>query len=267
MDAETRPPFGQAETRPPWPPGPDDPATSPPVFVAPDEPLASGPRPPRGFAGLAWIVIILAACAAIFLPKLQAEPAQVRRQQDAVGLTLMRLQGRYIVGVTDLGLLEGSMAYEQIRQSLNVGSPGQRQRVVVLAAELAGPAAAGQAFEELDLLIEQEQIRATPPFELTPDEAAVQGVLGKLYPVIDEDDEAAAAALPGRVADLTADERAILDDQLDWFGQLALLPPGTTNVADREDVLAPTRRTALAMVGGFMVLAIGGLGGFAGLIL
>ncbi|MHC4948462.1 MAG: lysostaphin resistance A-like protein [Planctomycetota bacterium] len=118
----------------------------PPAWPAPDRPEPADPVPGTGGgspvgAVLAWLVIV-ATVTAVVVMNHSAPAPRTPGGEDPVALLLTRMQGQYIVGAAKLQEQSGGgsgILYAQARKSLNVGTVGQRQRFVVLAAELQGP--------------------------------------------------------------------------------------------------------------------------------
>ena len=258
----------------------------PPAWPAPDRPEPADPVPGTGGgspvgAVLAWLVIV-ATVTAVVVMNHSAPAPRTPGGEDPVALLLTRMQGQYIVGAAKLQEQSGGgsgILYAQARKSLNVGTVGQRQRFVVLAAELQGPDEAARCLAELDDLIADR--RAAPGgFALDEDRAAVQATLHRLYPPVepvdpdgpaagadDEDeDDPAAAALLARIDALAAPDRTRLVDGLGWFGELALLPADTADTAGRDRVMVPAWRVVYVLFGAVGGLAVLGLGGFIGLV-
>ncbi len=217
--------------------------------VPPETPSSVPPR--RGWLVLAWIIIL--AVVAVILWRYETAPSQDRQRYD---LVTMRLQGRYLVGAAEvqeryLGVKKSGreMLYEQARSSLDRGTYPQRLRFVVLAGELKGPGEAREQLRQIDRKYRQHC--GDPPDE----EAETARILDHLYDVRGGD--------AGDGVPLPEDQQQKLRQRLDWFGELALTPPGS-DAAAREAVLAPAYRTVWTIVG-FAVFILGM--GLAGLVL
>ena len=217
---------------------------------------------------VAWVVILAVAVYVIAgghqPPDESSEDDDL---QDAVGLILVELQGKYLIGAARLTPINAPAMYVQSEQMLNLGTLGQRQRFIVLAAELAGPAAARSSLEQLDRLIEAPSVGE--PLQLDPDQATVQRVLHDLYPAgLDELDLEQARIIAGQAA-ISPPDRMVLVDRLGWFGRLAVsgLSGGGGDMEVRDGLLAAATTLAIVMVG----IAIVGIGalfiGVAGLVL
>ncbi|MDY7110681.1 MAG: type II CAAX endopeptidase family protein [Planctomycetota bacterium] len=244
---------------------------------APMEPAAAPERRggPRGFTALAWVLIILMVALRLVL---LAMVEQDTVGPDLVGRTLMRIQGRYLVGAAQVAG-EGPALYSQ-STALNAGTVDQRLRFAVLAGELAGPGEARKILDGLAGLIHEEEQQTAygeNPFRPRAENREAMALLRKLYAPGGEGigngpaggDTRAGAAEPAELINidaLTADERDALVETLGWFGELALAPPGTENTAAREAVLAPALRTFVAVIVAFVAACIVGFGGFIGLV-
>jgi len=215
------------------------------------------PRPARGFAWIAWIVIIAIGAAHILHSSLSV-PEVEAGTDDPVGDMLIRIQGRYLIGAGQIQPGSGGLLLSQASQ-FDVGTLGQRLRFTVLAGELAGPAEGRQALERLiDLVAEQE----ASGFEPSAPDLEVMRILGVLFPPVDADDPSIADA----VASLTGMERDLLVERLGWYGDLAVVPLDAGDDTARDAALAPALRTFAIILVVFSLAVLAGLGGLAGLI-
>jgi membrane protease YdiL (CAAX protease family) len=229
-----------------------DPADSPTLEPPPVVP-APAPRK-KGHPVLAWIAIVLLVTISVWHPW----ESGVSKKGGGPGgeqtnLVLLRLQGRYVVGAEAL-LDSGGRArlYQQL-QSIGTDSVPQRLRVAVLGGELIGPEEAEKQLHALRGEV------AAKPAEDRPEDAALMGVLERLY----RDYHDGHLDAPS-VSDA---ERARVRQELGWFGELALAPRDGPDREARAAVLAPAHRTALVLVGGLGTLAGVGLFGLTGLVL
>ncbi len=203
--------------------------------------------PPRkGQPLVAWLVIL--AVVAFILWRYETVSPQQRQRYD---LVTMRLEGRYIVGVAGLAerfLGDQKSGLQQLykeMQNLNRGTYPQRLRFVVLAGELKG---ADEAREQLHVINRKYRDHCGEP---PPEEAETAQILDHLYTARIEKPEAAS---------LPEGEQEKLRQRLDWFGQLALTPPGSNSDA-RSVVLAPAYRTVWALLGaGVLMFSLGLVG-------
>jgi membrane protease YdiL (CAAX protease family) len=215
--------------------------------------LITAPSPPsaparKGWPLLAWLVIL--AAIAFILWRYQTVSPEEHQRYDLVN---MRLQGRLLVGMAYrffAAKKSGRQSlYEEARNSLNRGTYAQRLRFVVLAGELAGPEEARKQLTQIDRKYREHC--GDPPAE----DAETARILENLYEVRAEN--------PKNVASLPKDEQQKLRQQLDWFGDLALAPPGGDDDAARAALLAPAYRTVWAILGtGAFMFALG----FTGLV-
>ena len=193
------------------------------------------------------------------------EPSEGDDLQDTVGLVVVELHGKYLIGAARMTPMSGPALYDKFEPMLNVGSLAQRQRFIVLAAELAGPAAARSRLEELDRLIDAPTVGE--PLTLDPDQATVQRVLHELYPAgLDELDEeqARVVAAKATISDL---DREVVADRLGWFGRLAVSGLSGQDTEVRDGLMASATAVAIAIFS-VATVGIGGLVvGFAGLVL
>jgi len=229
-----------------------NPDTAPPGESTQTPTTSSGPR---GRAGIAWIVIAFMALLTIGL-HLIPQDADAVDGEDPIGLLMMQMQAQYIVGSTTFAG-NADKFYEESKVTLDVGTLGQRQRFVVLAAELQGGAEAGRLLDELDGLIEDESRAEPDPFEPSARELAIQAVLRKLYPASEESD-----APPSER--LSAPEQELLLSEFGWFGELAL--SSDAGESERDAILAPARRVAFVLLGSVIAMILAAGCGLVGLI-
>ncbi len=224
-----------------------------------ESPLDHGPREPRPArwrAPVAWLVIA-AACT---LWAARPWDGEEGAGGDAVGLVIARIQATYLVGVARLLGTEGAPLYTQARTTLDAGTVGQRQRFVLVAAELAGPGEARQRLEELDATIADPPVG--PPPELDEAELHVQQVLHALFP------PELADAEPGEARRIARDAASSLSPAdrsrlaaLGWFGELSL------QGEPRSRALRSAADVALVLIGAAIAGGLAVMAGFAGLVL
>jgi membrane protease YdiL (CAAX protease family) len=190
-------------------------------------------------------------------------------------LTAMKLEGRYLVGVN--AAFPQKIFEQPSVQALRQGSVDQRLRFVVLANELAGPAVALKELARLDQEMAQYQVQPTV------EQSRLRNLLGRLY----QDYQHGLWTAPA----LTAADRTLLRNKLDWFGDLALAPAGNSATGDgiafmgggaatvvilaqskapdpeqRNAVLGLARRTVVVFIATLILMLLVGLAGFVGLI-
>ncbi len=192
--------------------------------------MGTTPQQPRvrtSLTAAAWIVIV-AVCAFV------AWRAADESGSNAAGGAEFehRLMERLRVGLA--GSSPGKTLKMGGREDLDGGSIVDRQRSVVVVAEVDGPAAAHAKLARLD----------APARAAGGDAAAVERVLDDLYPASPPAEETQAA----RALCVSAADRALLVTQLGWCGRLALAPEGA-DAAERDAVTAGARRTVLAVFG------------------
>ena len=211
------------------------------------------------------MVILAVAAYTITGHRPSGEPSEGDDLQDTVGLVVVELHGKYLIGAARMMPMSGPALYDKSGPMLNVGSLAQRQRFIVLAAELAGPAAARSRLEELDRLIDAPTVGE--PLTLDPDQATVQRVLHDLYPAgLDELDEEQARVVAGQatIPDL---DREVVVNRLGWFGRLAVSGLAGQDTEVRDGLMASATAVAIAIFS-VATVGIGGLVvGFAGLVL
>ncbi len=209
------------------------------------------PAPRRGWPVVAWLIILSLVG---YLVYRNATHAVVREgERSTAWLLTVQSQGRYLVGVARLAELLGQKSpdlAETARTNMDQGPYSQRLRYAVVAGELAGPARAREALEEL------ETDRRKGELEARDVSIHAARLLRRLYAGYEKDPNSPAV-------DLSESEQQTLREGLGWFGDLALTPAGS-DPAQRTSVLAPAVRTAVTyMVVGVAIL----LGLAAGLVL
>lgn len=220
---------------------------------------------PRGFALAAWLVIAFFVLAAIVMSRLPAPPTQPSAVPGVqIGNKVMELQGRLIVALSQWSSGKDRTDIIEQANALNVGSVSQRQRFIVLVAELKGPDAAHNVLEELDHMIREEQAQADP-IVLTEEEQEVMRALRELYSV--ERSMSDGAPYVPHVEALDQHQRDLLESELGWYGELALAPEGGPDARARADLLRETKVVTVTVISAMGAFALIAFGGFIGLIL
>jgi membrane protease YdiL (CAAX protease family) len=207
-----------------------------------DVPLADEVEPvsPRRFypvafflALAAWgLVVVLVAAAVIRTSLDAAEAAEPTSPDRDIHIYVFRTQARYIVGTHEWFKGQPGANKEQMfeqAKSLFAGTVNQRLRFIPLAGELAGPETALHYLRLLDYRVQKNGVSYTPEQRLQRD------ILHKLYQDY--------AKLRYDAPSVPETERLQLREQLGWFGDLALAPPGqpgaATNIVAVAGVAAP----------------------------
>ncbi len=213
----------------------------------------------RGHAIIAWIGIVAMCASAVLMQQIAANAVSADDEDDPLGVLLMQIQARHVVASGDWLQGDRRALYEQSEGLLNIGSVDQRQRFVILAAELAGVEEARQVLAELEAEL-ADPPRGDPP-ELSEAQADVRGLLQALYgPAASVDDPDQGSMR------LTKDQQELLVQRLGWFGRLALAPPGSQEEADRDSVLAPAYRVSIVLISALTLGLLVGFAGFLGLV-
>jgi membrane protease YdiL (CAAX protease family) len=228
---------------------------------------------------VAWVVILGIVGVEAFGGHFVPASAQTAARDERMGLLVMRMQARYLVGAQATFHPPGM--YEQAKL-LNTGPVGQRLRFVVLAGELRGPQEAHRQLRKLDVAL------AKNGRTYTPRQADTRNLLERLY----RDYEVLRFDAPSLSQKDREDRdgRDRLQDDLGWFGELALAPDGrpyaervvlpaagaaAANVLAekalpdpqaRAQALAPALRTLWTNLGMFGSVCLLGVAGLAGLI-
>ncbi len=210
--------------------------------------------PKRGRPIVAWVVIVLLVTLIFILGIIRTEK-RGKSGEDRLGGTVMELQSKYmelqskyIVGMADYFGSQMTNAAEP----LNAGPIDQRFRYVVVEGELSGPTKAIDLLKELDEKISERGI------QLTPNQRAIQTILNRLYRDYANDRWGAPS--------LSASDRELLQNDLGWFGKLALNPAGGPEPEAREAVHRQAQKTVWMFVTVFAGLAFLCLAGLIGLV-
>jgi membrane protease YdiL (CAAX protease family) len=177
------------------------------------------PTRPRGRPILAWLVI--AAVIGFVVYRGQASQGGWK---ERLGVVLLELQARVLVGQTQILGTKGAELYKQ-SQVLNRGDYSQRLRFAILAGELAGRDEADKLLRRLQKLWADHNVE--PP----PEEARFRDLLERLY----------------QGQPLSAEESKELRQGLGWFGELAL-GSSPEDTGERQAALATARRSALSVM-------------------
>ena len=203
----------------------DDAAGDSPQLPPPADTNVARPRK-RGFARLSWSVILIILGALIVRANLNEGPGEAA-QQERLQEIEFDIQARCLIGTAYFEPASRLKVYDQARP-LDHGSWEQRLRFVVLAGELAGPEEAVSKARTLrDKLMREGNDR--------------QKELAKLLLALYRD----YAGGDYHASSLSEDNRAFLQAQLPWFGELALHPP-----------LEVVNRPGLPAVGGAALLVL-----------
>jgi len=209
-------------------------------------------RPRRkGFAVVAWIVIGIAVCAIIggrlWMEQGAADPHGSGDSRNRA--VVLELQSRYIIGAYHfLGPFGQGLAAEI--DKMNRGGVDQRLRIIALIGETSGPSEASKKLDELDAICRKHDVAPTMNQERARD------VMRAAY----RDFEAGNFNAPS----VTNAERALLVDELGWFGTLALHPKET--VDGRDEAIGPAQTTVFAMFGAISLAGLFICVGFVGII-
>lgn len=222
----------------------------------PTRDASARPELPRGWTAVAWVLICLAVGGLLVLSALAPEEAEADRS-DPIGLTVLKLQARMMVGLHVSGLDTSGQAAASLGQ-LNTGTIGQRLRVAIASAEVVSTERGLEVIEKLQTAVENNS-----DVDFTEDEARALTLIETLLRT-DAEEQVVGASL-------TTDDREFLIDQLDWFGELALVRIDHDNAATsvqgaqglpaREAVVAPAVRLAwLIVFGALMGIGLGLVG-------
>ena len=112
-------------------------------------------RPPRGFAWLAWLVVIL-VIGLMFFNHLWVENGT---DSDPSAI-LFEIQARYLVGASSISPQEKNKLQKEIELMFGKGSARQRMIGAVLMGELIGPEQAAKSLGELEAKFQDGSVEA-----------------------------------------------------------------------------------------------------------
>lgn len=208
-----------------------------PTDVEPTPPPDNAPVKPKGRPIVAWVIILLLVGWTTFLVNRPLSPSAAEEAMPEV----MEGAGKVYVGISTLPNYQRESLYKEIQQ-FNFGPLQFRLRYITLAGELRGPVTAQEELKKLARQLAEHQ--HTP----AKDQQRAMQLLEQLYADYAEQQWSAPS--------LSEQDKAFLQQELDWFGRLALAPAKKDSSQAREEVLAESR-TALAVAGGiigFMLL-------------
>ena len=100
---------------------------------------------------IAWSVIILCVAGLMIAKNTEPEVTQSNNGDDPIGLVLMKLQSRIMIGQNILQPATNTANYESAKEILNIGTIPQRLRFVVIGGEMTGPEEALTLLDDLFL--------------------------------------------------------------------------------------------------------------------
>ncbi|HEY1861291.1 MAG TPA: type II CAAX endopeptidase family protein [Gemmataceae bacterium] len=201
----------------------------------------------RGWPRTAWCIIGLAVLLIALVPPFlhRKKSESVKTAPDAAQMKSQSVTAKYLVAWYNLSGRSDPHVAQNIA-AMDSGRPEQRLDVVVLTGEISGPVAAQQQLERL------RSDWADAAQELTPEQRNVSDLLRRMY----EDFEESHFDAPS----LSLADRQRLQNELGWFGDLALTP-AEAPPAERQAVLSPAYNTLGAILGiGAVLLTLLGIG-------
>lgn len=211
----------------------------------------ASPRLDRPLAILAGLVL-LGLFVLTVIGQNAAPPPEAEQGSPQLGLRVLELEARYLVGTNEIATASGSSQTETLlanAERMETGSVGQRLRHVAVVLELGGVEPAAAALQRLEVDLE------TTSHVPTDDEAATQRRLHSLL-----------GSAAGDPSALEQSDREALRSSLGWFGDL-ILAPRDGDPAARQAVVGPAVRLVWGILTLVTVAAISGLVGFAGLVI
>jgi membrane protease YdiL (CAAX protease family) len=193
---------------------------------------------------LAWIVILVVVSLVVFAGMRRRDSGEGGHQQS--GLTLVHLQGKLLVGAASFPGSDKQDLLEQL-STINAGPYSHRLRYVVLAGELAGPTRALQVLDQTEQLLEESTY--TPSDE----QRKTARLLRETYTGYEEKQWGAPSLSPA--------DRQFLEEELGWFGSLALLPEEGPDKVAREALIGSAANSVMLLgvltLCGLMALIVG----------
>jgi membrane protease YdiL (CAAX protease family) len=222
--------------------------------AAPPEPVHPPHQPvhvsPRGYGIIAWVIIALSSGFLIWEANTSHQDPIAR--QDSISAQF-ELTGKLLVAAADQlspqwkPFIFGQAA--SLKQSKRIA---ERLAYAVLVAELKGPADALSEIEEL----EQQQIAAE---QESSHAVRTSQLIGSLKLIFE-------ARVENREYEISSEERTLLETELGWFGVLAPVTSGTSNLTERQALMAPLQPIPLTLAALVLWYIVCGFIGFASLI-
>lgn len=175
------------------------------------------------------------------------------QEENAFQKVVWEFQGKLALGTADLmGAASDDQLINGIRTEFLSTYDG-RLRLAVLTGELEDPQAATEQLADLQKDVADEDFDPTEPQLQTSE------ILTQLYSEYGEDDWSA----PG----IDASQREFLEEQLGWYGNLALSPKQAPDDAQREALMVEARMLVFSLFSGLFIMLLVGFAGLGGFIL
>jgi membrane protease YdiL (CAAX protease family) len=200
---------------------------------------------------MAWVVIILVVGFETLAPLFVQEDKR-SQTSDSIAAAVDVGQARLLLGLQKLGT-ETPQQRAQLLGKFDSGPVDRRFRYIVLVGELKGPRQAVEALDELHETLAENHVTLDPP------QSRIDDLLERLY----RDYSRRHFDAPS----VSEANRNYLRKQMGWFAQLALAPSGGPNPDGREQLLASSERSAVALIALILLGLLAGLLGFAALVL
>jgi membrane protease YdiL (CAAX protease family) len=203
----------------------------------------------------AWAVV---GAITLFLVSVVAYSQFGKEEQvggDATTMDLMpiQLQGKIVVAQKDFAAMQGMpepSAGAALPKALDSGPYEQRLCYSILVNELSGPTEAIEHIEQTDEAAKDADLA------LTPHQSRLRDILLRLMDQY-EIDKLDSSSIP-------LEDREFLETKLHWLGRLALLPKGSPQTVQRDEL--ESEAMGLLTTGIFAML-LGGFFGFVGFVL
>jgi membrane protease YdiL (CAAX protease family) len=203
-------------------------------------------RKPRGYAWLAWLVIIATIVLMVF------RDAFVVEGEIADPSTIVHeIQAKYLVGASTLSGENREMAERQIKLIYGSGSLRQQLMGAILVGELVGPDAVVTSLETLDSKVRTGQLNASD------DDQKILELLKQIEAAVSTKTPLDQSMKP----DDWNEAQTFLPKKLGWIGRLALFPPGSPDRDARTRLIDHGRRTVFVMLGVFLLAILAASGG------
>lgn len=171
---------------------------------------------------------------------------------DATPMDLMQiqLQGKMVVAQKRLATMQGQDMTSALPENMDSGPYEQRLCFSILLNELNGPSDAIEHIERTDEAVKESDLT------LTSDQSRLREILLRLMDQYEQEDMDSRS--------LPQNDQDFLEDKLQWLGKLALLPEGSPQTDQRDDL----ESEAIGLLtSGFVGLLLGGFFGFVGFAL
>ncbi len=201
---------------------------------------------------IAWVLIVVATCFMFFRIAYDQVTTAPQVGGDATSKDLMpvQLNAKGLVGQRNFLESQGQPIPEPaqtVPDELDSGSYEQRLCYAIMVNEVEGSDKAAEYLDKLEKKVESNNL------ELTESQEKMRDALSSMIQEYDDGNFE---------PEVDPTDRKLIEDRLEWVGELAFVPPGSPDEAARQKVVSQTNSVLMASIGG---LAIGGFFGLLGI--